>query len=97
MYCLQWFLPLVLLSRPLSSPIFLATYLLSMMLHHRPCFVCTSAFLGVLVASAYTNGAAWIDFAQPPYDLQLAHWAEPTHHHHHHHDAAHHGADPLLG
>jgi hypothetical protein len=74
MYCLQWFLPLLLLARPVSPPLFLLTYLASLILHHRPCLVCTGTLLGVYAAGCYANGACWVDVTQPPWELQLAHW-----------------------
>ena len=74
MYCLQWFLPLVLLSRPVAPPVFLLTYLLSMALHHRPCVTCTAAFAGVFLAACALNGACWIETRAPFYSIQTAHW-----------------------
>ena len=76
MHCLQWFLPLVLFARPASSPLFLATYLLTMILRHQPCIMCSSAFVLLLVAAGYQQGYFWIDVTQPWYAQQFQHWAD---------------------
>ena len=74
MHCFQWFLPLVLLPRPASSPVFLGAYLIAHVLEHRPCLYCSSMFIVLAIAAAYIQGAAWIAVDQPPYALQFDHW-----------------------
>ena len=52
MYCIQVFLPLFLLPRPLQTTpvqaLFVVFFLLALYAHHRPCLICTVALVCAL-------------------------------------------------
>ncbi|KAF8508236.1 hypothetical protein BU17DRAFT_56837 [Hysterangium stoloniferum] len=52
--CTRWFLPLLLLPLPIASPYFLLLFLLSLILHARPCFYCI-----VLLTALFTSSCYW--------------------------------------
>ncbi|ORY05318.1 hypothetical protein K493DRAFT_171559, partial [Basidiobolus meristosporus CBS 931.73] len=53
MECLKWFIPLFLLPQPSASPYFIYLFLLSYLLHSKPCIYCTILLLALLGSTCY--------------------------------------------
>ncbi|KZT23759.1 hypothetical protein NEOLEDRAFT_1095451 [Neolentinus lepideus HHB14362 ss-1] len=53
MLCTRWFLPLLILPVPSAQPYFLILFLLSLVLHARPCFYCISLLTALFMSSCY--------------------------------------------
>ncbi|TFK57515.1 hypothetical protein OE88DRAFT_1804047 [Heliocybe sulcata] len=53
MLCTRWFLPLLILPVPTAQPYFLILFLLSLILHARPCFYCISLLTALFMSSCY--------------------------------------------
>ncbi|KAK0197669.1 hypothetical protein F5146DRAFT_972150 [Armillaria mellea] len=51
MWCARWFLPLLLLPLPTAPPYFLLLFLLSLMMHAKPCFYCIILIMGLFISS----------------------------------------------
>jgi len=51
--CTRWFLPLLILPLPTASPSFLLVFLLSLILHARPCFYCILLLIALFTSSCY--------------------------------------------
>ncbi|KAF4623290.1 hypothetical protein D9613_002029 [Agrocybe pediades] len=69
MWCTRWFLPLLLLPLPTAPPFFLVLFLISLVVHAKPCFYCI-----ILLTTLYFSSCYWQPF---PIDSQLAvPWSE---------------------
>ncbi|EPQ60995.1 hypothetical protein GLOTRDRAFT_135572 [Gloeophyllum trabeum ATCC 11539] len=53
MLCTRWFLPLLIIPVPTAQPYFLVLFLLSLILHARPCFYCISLLTALFMSSCY--------------------------------------------
>ncbi|KAF9072681.1 hypothetical protein BDP27DRAFT_1261080 [Rhodocollybia butyracea] len=53
MWCTRWFLPLILLPLPTAPPIFLLLFLLTLMIHAKPCFYCIVLLTTLFVSTCY--------------------------------------------
>ncbi|KAK0198303.1 hypothetical protein F5146DRAFT_82066 [Armillaria mellea] len=58
MWCTRWFLPLLLLPLPTAPPYFLLLFLLSLMMHAKPCFYCI-----ILITSLFISSCYWQPFS----------------------------------
>ncbi|KAK0207440.1 hypothetical protein IW262DRAFT_1420080 [Armillaria fumosa] len=56
--CTRWFLPLLLLPMPTAPPYFLLLFLLSFILHAKPCFYCV-----ILITSLFISSCYWQPFS----------------------------------
>ncbi|CAO3638534.1 unnamed protein product [Cunninghamella blakesleeana] len=56
MYCMRYFVPLLLLPFPDAPPIFVILFLISFFLHQKPCFILFNLLLG--------TRKCWIDLHQ---------------------------------
>ncbi|KAF4618032.1 hypothetical protein D9613_012851 [Agrocybe pediades] len=69
MWCTRWFLPLLLLPLPTAPPFFLVLFLVSLVVHAKPCFYCI-----ILLTTLYFSSCHWQPF---PIGSQLAvPWSE---------------------
>ncbi|KAI9598296.1 hypothetical protein BDF19DRAFT_228765 [Syncephalis fuscata] len=74
MYCMRWFIPLLLLPQPTAPPYFVFCYLVSYFLHKRPCAYCSALLLALLGSTCYWGtDRCWLDG-------NAGHWLEPTLH-----------------
>ncbi|CAG8470852.1 9635_t:CDS:2 [Ambispora gerdemannii] len=65
MYCMRWFIPLLLLPFPNAPPFFVLTFLISYFLHQRPCVYCTILLLALFSSTCYWGqGRCWLDLNQ---------------------------------
>ncbi|KAI9509880.1 hypothetical protein F5148DRAFT_1011732 [Russula earlei] len=53
MWCTRWFIPLLILPLPSSPPYFLILFLISMIIHARPCFYCIILLTALFLSSCY--------------------------------------------
>ncbi|KAI0271684.1 hypothetical protein BC834DRAFT_860811 [Gloeopeniophorella convolvens] len=53
MWCTRWFIPLLILPLPSAPPYFLILFLLSMIIHARPCFYCIVLLTALFLSSCY--------------------------------------------
>jgi len=53
MWCTRWYLPLLFLPFPHSSPFFLIVFLFSLTLHARPCLYCILLLVALFTSSCY--------------------------------------------
>jgi len=51
--CTRWFIPLLILPLPSSRPYFLILFLISMIIHARPCFYCIILLTALFLSSCY--------------------------------------------
>ncbi|THU90749.1 hypothetical protein K435DRAFT_830088 [Dendrothele bispora CBS 962.96] len=69
MWCTRWFLPLLLLPLPTAPPYFLVLFLLSLVMHAKPCFYCI-----ILLGTLFLSSCYWQPF---PLDTPLSKpWSE---------------------
>ncbi|EXX74071.1 hypothetical protein RhiirA5_414661 [Rhizophagus irregularis] len=62
MYCMRWFIPLLLLPFPNAPPFFVLIFLVSYFLHQRPCVYCTILLLALFSSTCYWGqGRCWLD------------------------------------
>ncbi|RUP45451.1 hypothetical protein BC936DRAFT_148172 [Jimgerdemannia flammicorona] len=62
MYCMRWFIPLLLLPFPNAPPIFTLLFLVSFFLHQRPCVYCTILLVALFTSTCYWGaGRCWLD------------------------------------
>ncbi|KAH9060734.1 hypothetical protein EDB87DRAFT_1613675 [Lactarius vividus] len=53
MWCTRWFIPLLILPLPSAPPFFLILFLISMIIHARPCFYCIILLTALFLSSCY--------------------------------------------
>ncbi|KAI0307443.1 hypothetical protein B0F90DRAFT_1673590 [Multifurca ochricompacta] len=53
MWCTRWFIPLLILPLPSAPPYFLILFLISMIIHARPCFYCIILLTALFLSSCY--------------------------------------------
>ncbi|KAI8053930.1 hypothetical protein BDF22DRAFT_682133 [Syncephalis plumigaleata] len=72
MYCMRWFIPLLLLPQPTAPPYFVFCYLISYFLHKKPCAYCSALLLALLGSTCYWGtDRCW-------FDGNGGHWLDPT-------------------
>ncbi|KAI9494963.1 hypothetical protein BDB00DRAFT_816461 [Zychaea mexicana] len=65
MYCMRYFVPLLLLPFPDAPPIFVILFLVSFFLHQKPCIYCTLLLIALFSSTCYWGqGRCWIDLHQ---------------------------------
>ncbi|XP_065225763.1 bladder cancer-associated protein [Planococcus citri] len=61
MYCLQWLIPVLLLPKPLNSPmlqthsVFMLLYLAGFFLERKPCTMCSIIFIAAVILLCYSG------------------------------------------
>ncbi|KAK9324687.1 hypothetical protein V1517DRAFT_316591 [Lipomyces orientalis] len=61
MYCLRYFLLLLLMPTTGASPHFLAIFLLSLFIFHRPCIYCSLILIALFSTTCFFNDHCFID------------------------------------
>ncbi|KAI9281763.1 hypothetical protein BC943DRAFT_329532 [Umbelopsis sp. AD052] len=61
MYCMRYFVPLLLLPFPDSPPIFVLLFLISFFLHQKPCIYCTLLLFALFSSTCFWGqGRCWV-------------------------------------
>ncbi|KAK9461608.1 uncharacterized protein V1516DRAFT_635360 [Lipomyces oligophaga] len=62
MYCLRYFLPLLVIPTAGLSPVFLVLFVISMFITYRPCIYCSLVLLALFTTSCHFNDHCYFDF-----------------------------------